>query len=104
MKILEEANVRQVPTDDISALSTAMKCDKNYARMCSRIWAQHLVHEAGAKPTSQRSFPGQGVSKTASKSAQNGHLLHRVNHVTVSRFFLACAAKCHEERLSREIT
>jgi hypothetical protein len=33
--------------------------------------------------TAQRSFPGQEVSKR--------HLLHRVDHVTVSRFFLACA-------------
>jgi hypothetical protein len=50
MEILE-ANVRQVLTHDISALSTAMKYDKNYARIRSRIWAQHLVHEAGAKST-----------------------------------------------------
>src|SRR5271168_1804521 len=46
--------------------------------------------------TGQRSFPGQEVSKTASKGCPKRHLLHRVDHVTVSRFFLACAAKCHE--------
>ena len=37
--------------------------------------------------TAKRSFPAQEVSKLASKGA----LLHRVDHVTVSRFFLACA-------------
>ena len=37
--------------------------------------------------TGQWSFPGQKVLKTESKGAQNGHLLHRVDHVTVSRAF-----------------
>ena len=43
MEILEEANVCQVLAHDIPALSTAIKCDKNYARMRSRIWALQAV-------------------------------------------------------------
>jgi hypothetical protein len=34
--------------------------------------------------------------KNGVKGCPKRHLLHRVDHVTVSRFFLACAVKCHE--------
>jgi hypothetical protein len=33
--------------------------------------------------------------KTGIKGCPKRHLLHRVDHVTVSRFFLVCAVKCH---------
>jgi hypothetical protein len=59
---------------------------------------QNRLDFAGAEKLflpAQRSYPGQEVSKKTSRGARNG-ILHRVDHVTVSRFFLACAAKCHE--------
>jgi hypothetical protein len=34
--------------------------------------------------------------KNGVKGCPKRHPLHRVDHVTVSRFFLACAVKCHE--------
>jgi hypothetical protein len=34
--------------------------------------------------------------KNGVKGCLKRHLLHRVDHVTMSRFFLACAVKCHE--------
>jgi hypothetical protein len=34
--------------------------------------------------------------KNGVKRCPKRRLLHRVDHVTVSRFFLACAVKCHE--------
>ena len=43
--------------------------------------------------TAQRSFPGQKVSKTASKGAQNGTSLHCMDHVTVSSLFLGLCSQ-----------
>src|ERR1700733_10097975 len=34
--------------------------------------------------------------KNGVKGGRNWHLLHGVDHVTVSHFFLACTVKCHE--------
>jgi hypothetical protein len=46
--------------------------------------------------TGQRSFSGTGSAKNGVKGCPKRQLLHRVQHVTVSRFFLARAVKCHE--------
>jgi hypothetical protein len=66
-----------MPLGDVESVSTSLE------HISTRIYLTTLI--SGTR----------GV-KNGVKGCPKRHLLHRVDHVTVSRFFLACAVKCHE--------